>query len=843
MRITFCLWLALVTHCAYAAGSSAPIKVNNYVIPGVFASALEQGMTIPVFIRFSGDESSDRSKQKIADAILSIKDSAFLIKQISLSDSANGTELAPEVKGLLENLKDKSFGDSTTIKLSNDVSITLDTKSFYLELTVGRAAMEAATLPRTNILDASSVDNLSNILNYTIGSYYNNNGSGRSNSYITLDNTTALREHHINLNGSIYGVGTNDASGELYRAMYERDFQGHVLAMGMVDTWNLQSIASMNGLNSSRIYGVSYGNKSNTKIEDNTLSLVPVTVFLPAAGEVHIYRENRLLSIQKFSMGSYEVDTSRLPFGVYNVDVQVVVNGKVVSSRIAQINKTFARKSSVTDGLSWQFFGGALDYNKIQYRKLNNTDYADTDYGDKKTWLSGVALATSKPWFSGTNLRTTLYGFDNNGVNESEINVIFNDLVSANQQTLLASDRSWQSISTLNLSIPGGYGSVWGAKNYTHTGKRLSMQNENAQSIGASLNLRQISTYLGYLTVSRTRDKYLANSYTNVDYSQSLFSNRYAEVSLRAGIQRYQYDDRTSPSDKYVNVEVSLPISTWLSAGVSSERGSLLANAAVRKNIDNNAITQVGASLSKRIKNDGNNESYSADDYTANGYVSYDTKYSAGTVSVTRSSDHNSNVSFSSLGSIAWTKNSVALGKGNQSSGIMINTKFNDNGKMTALINGVNYPITGKSNFIGLPPYAEYNVELMNDKNSEDSVDIVSGRKSKVVLYPGNIGVINPEVKQLVTVFGRIRKPDGEIYINTDIHNHIGKSKTNDVGEFAMDVDKRYPIISLETANGGVCEADLDLRNARGAVWVGDIQCNGQERMASIDSDRSKRFD
>ncbi|WP_283192348.1 CS1-pili formation C-terminal domain-containing protein, partial [Klebsiella pneumoniae] len=96
-----------------------------------------------------------------------------------------------------------------------------------------------------------------------------------------------------------------------------------------------------------------------------------------------------------------------------------------------------------------------------------------------------------------------------------------------------------------------------------------------------------------------------------------------------------------------------------------------------------------------------------------------------------------------------------------------------------------------------LPPYAEYKVELMNDKNSEDSVDIVNGRRNKVVLYPGNVSVINPEIKQLVTVFGRVKDRRGGYYANADILNHIGKTRTDELGEFAMDVDKRYPVITL----------------------------------------------
>lgn len=59
----------------------------------------------------------------------------------------------------------------------------------------------------------------------------------------------------------------------------------------------------------------------------------------------------------------------------------------------------------------------------------------------------------------------------------------------------------------------------------------------------------------------------------------------------------------------------------------------------------------MGASVSKQIKQNKNDDSrYRSDDYAANGYVSYDTKYNAGTVSVSRSSQHSSNYSLSSQG-------------------------------------------------------------------------------------------------------------------------------------------------------------------------------------------------
>ena len=834
VRGTLFAGLLLSINQSLLANPTAPVKVNNYVIPAVFANALYQGMTVPIFIRYAGDTNTQRSNQKIAEAILTIKDNEFAIQQVTLSDLPDRTELSPNIKALISALQNKGIGDGNRIILNKDASLSLDTRSFYLELTVNRDAMNAAILPRSNILGESTAEHLSSVLNYTFGSYYSQyGGSDNSSSYLTLDNTLSLREHHVNLNGSVYGIGTSDRESKVYRAMYERDFAGHRLAMGMVDTWNLQSIASMNALNSSRIYGASYGNKSSTQIEDTTLSLTPVTVFLPAAGEVHVYRNGKLLSIQNFSMGSYELDTSRLPFGIYDVDVKVIINGREVSSRTANINKTFARKSSLTGNFTWQMFGGNLEYDRTDYR-----DHRNTRYGKKNTWIAGVSGATSQPWLSGVNLKSTLYGFDNNGVNESEVSVILSDAFSFNQQAMLATDSSWQSISTVNYSLPEGYGSLWGSRQYGHVGNRLSMQKNDYVSIGATANLRKAASFLGSLSVSRTNNKYNGSTYTNVDYSQSLLANRYGSVALRTGIQNYQYDDRTNLRDKYVNIDISIPFGTTVSAGVSSQNGDMLANLKVQKQFDDSVITSAGASVSKRLKQKNSDDSgYSSGDFAANGFASYDTKYNTGTVSASRSSDNSSNISLSSQGSVAWTQKDFYASNGTQNAGLVVNTNFSEKGKMMAQINGQSYPLTGKSNFITLPPYAEYNVELMNDKNSEDSVDIVSGRRSKVVLYPGNLSVINPEVKQLVTVFGRVKRPDGSYYANTDIHNHIGKTRTDDKGEFAMDVDKRYPVITLLDKNGGICEADLNLTDVRGAAWVGEIPCQMQQQTASRTGD------
>ncbi len=112
------------------------------------------------------------------------------------------------------------------------------------------------------------------------------------------------------------------------------------------------------------------------------------------------------------------------------------------------------------------------------------------------------------------------------------------------------------------MSLPDGYGNLWGSRQYSSIGNALPMQQNDYVTIGANANLRKIAPFLGTLSVSRTNNKYTGSTYTNVDYDQSLLANRYATVSLRAGIQNYQYNNHENLRDKYVNIDVSIPFST-----------------------------------------------------------------------------------------------------------------------------------------------------------------------------------------------------------------------------------------------------------------------------------------
>ncbi|MCT7085323.1 hypothetical protein, partial [Salmonella enterica] len=77
---------------------------------------------------------------------------------------------------------------------------------------------------------------------------------------------------------------------------------------------------------------------------------------------------------------------------------------------------------------------------------------------------------------SGLGLKSTIYGFDNNAVNETDVTLNVNEYVSIGAQTLVANDSSWRNISNINLNVPEGYGSLWASREDSKIGDRLPVQ-------------------------------------------------------------------------------------------------------------------------------------------------------------------------------------------------------------------------------------------------------------------------------------------------------------------------------------------------------------------------------
>ncbi len=86
----------------------------------------------------------------------------------------------------------------------------------------------------------------------------------------------------------------------------------------------------------------------------------------------------------------------------------------------------------------------------------------------------------------------------------------------------------------------------------------------------------------------------------------------------------------------------------------------------------------------------------------------------------------------------------------------------------------------------------------------------------------------------MVTVSGRIGAEDGTLLANARINNHIGRTRTDENGEFVMDVDKKYPTIDFSYGGNKTCEVALELSRRAAPSGVGDVVCSGLSSWAAV---------
>ncbi len=368
-------------------------QIGGVIIPHAFSLALQDGMSIPLFIHLEGSHDT-RNDQRIGTAFIWLDGGTLRVRRITLEENDDSARVSDATREQLTQLADRAFNEVLAIPLTGAAQLHLSLRQLLLQLVVKREALGTVLRSRSEDIGQSSVNTLSSNLGYNLGVYSNQMRSGGNNtsSFLSLNSVSALREHHMMIDGSLYGIGSSHQDNELYKAMYERDFAGHRFAAGMLDTWNLQSLGPMTAISAGKIYGASWGNHASSTVFDNSQSATPVVAFLPAAGEVHLMRDGRLLSVQNFAMGNHEVDTRGLPYGIYDIEVEIIVNGRIVSRHTQRVNKLFSQGRGFGAPLAWQVWGGHFNMDRWSERGKKR-------FSKKDSWLAGwrVGIRLARP--------------------------------------------------------------------------------------------------------------------------------------------------------------------------------------------------------------------------------------------------------------------------------------------------------------------------------------------------------------------------------------------------------------------------------------------------------------
>ncbi|MCZ4335575.1 CS1-pili formation C-terminal domain-containing protein [Aeromonas hydrophila] len=804
--VTIALLFSLLSLSTAQANNSAPIRIGDVLIPASFATALHDGLSVPVQLRYH-DESSGTdttTEDPVGNATLQLKGNGIYLLNMDFSAGKRQGLLNDALINKLSVDDDRSFDANGQLIVDKDATMRLDLVAMQMTIEVSRAAFSKPTGVSSSRGESltPSVDSLSSVHRYNLGYSFNNNSSGYLDSnYLQLASTFGLAEQHLFLDGSLYNVGQEGQSGQIYRAMYERDINNRRIAGGMVSTWDLQSLGLVSALNAGRIYGVSYGNHAFSSKNEASISTTPVQVFMPADGEVRVYREGRMIALVNLPIGNQTVDSSSFPNGLYNVTVEVYVDGRLVNTTIQRVTK-LGNSNQFVNGWGWQAWGGWME--------ASSFDQANSPV---------VGLSVSRTFgaltFSGSN-----YAFNESVVGEGGIQWQPMDNLSLGAQSMVASEGSYRLGGNVSLQLLDNL-SLWASQEKQVNGDRLQLSSSDQVSIGSSLNLGGWVDRLGQLSFSTTHDRAMGSIRSYLDYSQNLYSGSYGTLMMRASLQNNSTGFGNS-NNKSVTLDYTIPLGNLFSFGMSSnELGQTTANLGYQTYLDG-VIDRVSVNAQRTLSGDVSRSP------AISGSVGFAQKSVGGSLSMSRSSSGDLNGNLVAAGSLATVTNNLSLSnQNNNNAGLMIETGLGDEARLQAKINGQDYAIEGRRTFVSLPPYQEYEVELLNSDRGLDTYE-VNSEKKRYTLFPGNVAHFDASssIREMVTVFGIIRTEDGTVMANARLDNHIGTTVTNETGEFSLDVDKANPMLMFKR-DADYCEAELDLRNQTGAAWVGDVICRG----------------
>lgn len=789
---------------AQAQGGSADGSVQAEVsIPDTVKMAFISGLSLPVTLKNVDNKQEDNQAIVLGDVTVTLINDLFVISDVNIEGSQVPYKLclSQEAMDALQSIKGKSLTKNGQLQVSPDIQLYMNTLTMNLELLVDEKFFGVEKISRDIILPEPTVHNFSSLFQYDLNAYQTHvDGVDSNSAYLNFQSQSAIGANHLALEGTISSGDGNEQTVALNKAMYELDANGKRVAAGMLDSWSMQELGSISTLNSSRIYGVSYGNTSQTIKVNSSQAINPIVAYFPSAGEARIFRENQLLSIQRVSMGTHELDTSGLPSGMYDVRVDVVVGGRVVSSRVQHINK-ISESQQYPDGLVWQLWGGRTE-NSSYYSSIDSQE--NSGLGS----IFGVSLASN--WLD-VNWKLSLYKNNQTTVEEGQANWQLSNGLRFDLQNLSSSDASKQWMTRVSYDLPDSIGSVWASRQRGTDGNKLPFYSQSYDSAGVSLNLGSWVNNAGSLNISVEDDEKLNSQYVRTDYDQMIYSGHYGSAQLQVGM--VGSDFYSGEKQYYATLNFSLPLSTDFQLGLSQQGNQRELDLQVGKSFEDSLVNYAAASVSTTMV-DGQQSS------RLGAYLDYAGRYGQGAISIDGSNGSTS-VSLANHGVFSLTGNGVAAGSGAGDAALVIDVPDIKTGDLEAILDDQVYPLSSGRNLVSVPSYNTYKVSVRNNRDSDNSYEITQGVEN-YTLYPGNVGEINPSVKQMITVFGHLVDDSGQPLANAKINNHIGITTSDDNGDFAVDVEKLHPVIEVKTKTKKF-NVSMNFDGAGSTMWLGDV--------------------
>lgn len=588
---------------------------------------------------------------------------------------------------------------------------------------------------------------------------------------------------------------TNTLLSELYS---QREFAGDFLRLGLFSTHggDLQLQPQYMASGTSTIAGMMYGSSSALETPGNTASATPVYVTANRPAVVEIFRDGYLLYTQQVGAGLQLIDTTKLPGGIYPVQIKVVEDGEVSSETEEMIYKPQGW-TNPEQRLKYNVFVGQAQH---QASSGSNADNSKVHAGAAVNYLltpgmvlgAGInrqsehtQLSLNTDWsLSDSNrlLFSTFYSdVYGHGFNTQLIYGMKNGslILGHNQQQRRASDSQATT---------------------EHSTQQLS-------NTSVSLYQRLTSEHSVNLRLSRdTQNKYASD--INWNFRQQVLGN---DATWR--FAAFNRPGNTGSGDKR---QYGVELGVTINFGASANRF----NAAVGNRTNRDGEREFSGQLGwNRQLQPGFFNAVGADltldSYGAglSGYTGFQNQYMNGNGFINRSSFNGNLSGGMNLNS------TVALGGGavaatsqglHATSGIIVDVQSDlpaielqaDNSRGGSMV------LKPGKNFVPVSPYVSGRLSFSLAGSRADNVAL----SQSIVSYQLNQGAVKTvqlELHETVSVMGRLLDHNGQPLKGSHVINHASRTVSEVSGFFSVEMRKNSPTLDIVHHGELLCQINL----------------------------------
>ncbi len=682
--------------------------------------------------------------------------------------------------------------------------VIFDETRFRLDLFVAPFALKAQTVHTSKFLPAPTAD----FSSLHMVSMSLSGGDGFEQNGYNFGATSLIAKRADRLSAR---YDFSDDGFSVTELSWQRDMPGWQYEVGSFRSPG-RSIAF---LGERDIIGARVGTSLDTRADLDTAEATPIYLFLNQRSRVDIRRDGQLLDSRFYDAGNQQLDTTRLPDGAYDIEVQVH-DGSDQDSQQRYFFVRSARLPPLDQPLSFLEIGSLAQTGDRAVPEPGFNLWLRT--GIAKRFVANFGVETELVQNAGTTLL---------------------------QGGVFLFGRGWQLEAGLLGSSRSDRGySVRGTVRRGETAVGLDLRRVRAASdadVADVFDPVPQSYTQGSFTLSLPllEGRFIAraqldqrgtdgsNTALGVSYSRSLLRRAGLMVDLnidatrdptdsmlRIGIRGYWRRDQTTVS---VKPHIAARLSDNSNSGNSSTK-LLLDARATRNNLETD-FGEIDSSVFTASDIDTRTIGVGASSESTFGYGNVDLQHTNGL-----DSDRLSYTANARFSVISDNKKMAWGGQRSDLSAVVLDFSGDADTNFAVLVDQQPAGLvqSDKRNVIGLRPYRTYEITLV--PRGETFVDF-DQRVRSVTLYPGNVATLQYEANAVTVVVGQIVDRSRLPVANARIDGIAGYAGTDENGWFQIEIAGAQPL-TIRRADQEPCRVELPLLEAeRGIAVVNTLVC------------------